>query len=217
MSIHELQLEQILSRLQAGESAETLVRDFPQHEAEVLFYARVAGEFSAFHTNTPSEVGLRNALSTMSVTEKSAPTPSPFVFARVAEASFIYRSALALPLLLIVVLVSGVYFWPHQAVGPNETPSPTGTFSANDSANAPESASLSMESSASGRTMMKTMAVTAPTPPALPEDTSLAAIYGPELTHDAQAIDDDGTQAQSAADDIAATEAYTNAYDEQDF
>lgn len=213
MTMNEHELHIVLTRLIAGESAEHLVKEFPGLQSEILSHAKVMDTLARTKESAPQEAGLYQALTAMRAPH-TAPTstPSPFAFVRFTNYSFIYRGALVLPLVLIVLLASGAYFIPRKEATPDMPATPFADSSAS-------SAEVSMSAPViEGGGAMKTMALIAPAPePLLPQDTTLAAIFGPEISHDVQAVQEDSTQAVSASDDTDGTEGYTNTYDEHEF
>jgi hypothetical protein len=218
MNTHEHDLDTILTRLIAGESADTVAHDFPELRSEVIAHAKLLTASAQLKQMNPHVSGLHTALqSVRTVPMRNAPTPSPFAFVQFSKYSLTYKQVLVLPVLLVALVASGAYLFPQLGVvGPSGTLTDnTGISQSADDAQ-PTAFSESV-SAPRGSAMMKTMALAPAAQPELPQDTTLAAIYGPELTHDVQAVQEDSVQATSIADDTTDTEGYTNAYDENDF
>ena len=218
MNTHETQVDTMLTKLFAGEPVEQLVKEFPELESEIFSYAKTIDLLGKTRALRPKESGLYTALqSVRSLTPRPASTPSPFAFVQLTRYSFMYKSAFVLPLLLVVLVASGAYVLPRLG-SQGTTHMPTSDSGVPEVPGGAQSASFSAESaSAPTNAVAKTMALAPAPQPTLPQDTTLAAIYGPEISQDVQAVQEDNIQASSLSDDSGDTRGYTDAYDEDAF
>lgn len=117
----------ITERLLSGEDAATLVRDFPEHTAEITSLARTM-QRAALGTEVPSKSSLERVLGSVRARDvqsaRSSFSIDLFVWAR-----------LAVPMLVIVVALGGYFSY----LGNTKTPVPTGGDAAGGE---PESAML---------------------------------------------------------------------------
>jgi|GEM_PF-5249560 len=218
MTMNDLELEIAIERMLAGESPEVVAHDYPLHRDEVLQHAVSLKQFMEFRKQAPNPEGLTQALSSIKMREAQQNTVrSPFTFVSIVNTS-IWRGAFVLPLLFVVLVASGAYFFPwNKANAPVD-------LNAN-----PESATFSGDSSATtmaqsadmtaGNTprLSKTTALQASEAPQLPQDQALSNVVAPEITQDNNAVNEDASQASTAADDTRAVEPYNNIYDAKSF
>ena len=209
------QLDIALERLINGESLDVLTRAYPALASELAQYANIRENAASFSSMKPDPDGLRRALSSMRVMDARAEA-LPSMYVRVSSFFVAYRTALVLPVLLIMLVATGAVVLP---VGNNQPKNEDGTtepVSSNDASrtnvDATAPASLS-DGSQNSPMAMKMAPTTFSTQNATPQDQELASVFSDEMKSDSQQADTAQSSATSAADDSDALSTYENPYD----
>lgn len=216
------QLDAVLGRLLDGESVEALSREFPAYAEELSAHASVMRDLSKVASMRPSEESLRRALSSMRVHDATQEMASSS-YARVSAFFMMYRTALVLPALVIMLVATGAVVLP-LSMGPEGAPTAGDGVNAPMAADSGERSAFSTESASpqgdagtaqSAPMMLKSAQMTAAEEP-MPQDQDLAAVFGSEMRNDTQ----DAMAAQSAAadgsNDSQDVATYDTAYDASD-
>lgn len=217
-------LDIALQRLLDGESVEALSREFPGLASELAAHATVLQDLSKAASMRPSEEGLRRALSSMramdAAREMAAPAPS---YMRISSFFMTYRTALVLPVLVIMLVATGAVVLPlsmDEGSAPlqeNDITLPAAAPDAERTSFSARSAEPQSDAGAaqSAPMMLKSAQMAAPEEP-MPENQDLASVFGSEMRNDTQ----DAMAAQSAAaeeaDDSQDVSGYDTAYDAND-
>lgn len=219
MNTQHEQLDMVLERLLAGESVEALSREFPAYAEELVAHARVMRDLSKAASMRPSEEGLRRALSSMRAYDARREMETPYM--RVSAFFMTYRTALVLPVLVIVLAATGAVVLPLSrdpqgapaGDGMMPTAAENGERSAFSAAGAPPQSDAGTAQSAP---MMLKSAQTAPAGEPMPQDQGLASVFGSEMrndTQDAMAAQSTAAEGANDSEDVAT---YDNAYDASD-
>lgn len=217
------QLDTVLERLLNGESVEALSREFPQHAAELNAHARVMQDLSKVASMRPSEESLRRALSSMRAYDVKREAEAGDFAYRVSAFFMTYRTALVLPVLVIMLVATGAVVLPlsmdpqeplqNDLMRGGEPAAPEGSGSSFSTRTAPPQSDAG--STESAPMLFKAAQMSAPEEP-MPQDQDLASVFGSEMRNDTQDAMTAQSDAVDGADDSADVATYDNAYDAND-
>jgi hypothetical protein len=223
MNTTQAQLDTVLQRLIDGERVEVLMQEFPAHAKELSSYAEIVKDLKVVASIVPPPEGLRRALSSMRVLDATRETEGARV--RVSTFFMTYRTALVLPVLVVMLVATGAVALPLSM--DEEPVIPAGDSVATESMNAEMSGTALSQRTAppqqndagtveSAPTFFKSAQMSAPQE-TLPEDQNLASIFGDEVRNDSEDAASAQTAASEGADDSQDISVYDTTYDANDF
>lgn len=210
------QLDEALEKLLAGEELSALQQAYPQHATELASYAVVHTKVVSLAAQKPSEESLRRALSSMRA-QDARTMQEPTYHARVTAFFGTYRAILVLPVLVLMLVATGVAILPTTSVD-TTTPPQQGVetssgmvergarFVANDTEVASQVDGVS-------QSMMLMKAAPDTAPMSLPEDQELSSVFAGEMQHDRAVAQSSESETVATLADEDSLTGYENTYD----